>query len=161
MANVSPQRITWSEQYSGIPHPSIAYLSPFAQLVGLQLSRRGSTSTSAVAAPAAFESIKALGLWLSIRDYIRVSSFLTENSGLVPVLLAACVRIQEDMPDALRPILELIEDPESGTRKLFLLIPTKLPVKEARQILRKLDETWWLDAAQSVGSRVNIDLEFV
>ena len=97
----------------------------------------------------------------TFRDFFRVSRFLSGHLKVAAFLLASYSQISNVALGILRPALEVLADPDSGGMKLFLLLPTTLPVKEARRVLRRLDQTWWLTASEQVSEELMLDLEYV
>jgi hypothetical protein len=101
------------------------------------------------------------------RFYLRskeaVCEFLRHHRFLLNVLLEARTRIDEQFKPNDRPVLELFTDPEDDNShaKLFALILTALPSKDASARLDRLDQDWWLRQSQEVKRAMNIDIEYV
>jgi hypothetical protein len=108
-----------------------------------------------------FEIIRRLYDLYSFRDYLEVARFLFGNPDVSPFLFEAYVQIAAKMTGVSRSVLEVVKDPDDGSEMLFLVLPTKLSVVEARKMLADLDEAWWLDACTIIGSKFGIDLEFI
>ncbi|HEV2991538.1 MAG TPA: hypothetical protein VG759_24090 [Candidatus Angelobacter sp.] len=110
--------------------------------------------------PSTYEFLRELSKKYAIANYVQVGEFLSKKHSLEP-LLAECYSNVTKFFGHPRLRLELFSDPEGSQTKLFVIIPTDLPVKAARQKLRELDENWWLDASARSGGDLNIDLEYL
>ena len=110
--------------------------------------------------PLTYELLRNLNEKYSIADYVQIGELLAKNHALEP-LLAECYSNVTKFFGRQRLRLELFSDPEGSETKLFVIIPTDLPVKIARQKLRELDENWWVDASSRSGGDLNIDLEYL
>jgi hypothetical protein len=95
------------------------------------------------------------------RDVNDVTSFLEENSFLVPLLQEAYTHIKRHFPDS-DVVLEVVTDPEIMDEKaLVAFIVVKQTAKEASQALNRLDKEWWLNALERAEDKLHITLEFV
>jgi hypothetical protein len=55
----------------------------------------------------------------------------------------------------------IFEDDEETTYPvLFIVAQVDLPVEHAREIMRDLDESWWIDQHGVVQGKVQLDFEF-
>ena len=110
--------------------------------------------------PSTHELLRNLDKKYAIADYVQIGEILAKNHALEP-LLTECYSNVTKFFGRQRLRLELFSDPEGSQTKLFVIIPTDLPVKIARQKLRELDENWWVDASSRSGGDLNIDLEYL
>lgn len=96
----------------------------------------------------------------TFRDPQAVVSFLRKNDFLVPLLIEANKEIKKHFPES-QTYLELVSDPEAVDEwQLFLYISTKLAPREARPILKRLDNEWWLAALERAQGKLCISLEY-
>ena len=65
----------------------------------------------------------------------------------------------DDQPLELAVSRDPGEDDDPGTR--FVLIPTHLAPAEARALLNRVYDEWWVDASTRGRDRMNIRLRFV
>src|SRR5438270_7922653 len=79
-----------------------------------------------------------LSTFYTFRDYSRVAQFLIGHPEIGSFLLVSYDNLTNLSPEILRPALDIVVDPDSGTQRLFVLLPTTLPVAKARRILRDL-----------------------
>jgi hypothetical protein len=83
------------------------------------------------------------------------------NLELASVLFEAREEVKKHFPSE-RLSLEVIADPELiEVEDLWLYIFTSLPVKEARQKLKQLDNEWFLDQMNRTNGLFNFNLRFV
>jgi hypothetical protein len=111
-------------------------------------------------APSTYELLRELNKKYAIADYVQIGEFLSKKHSLEPLLIECYSNVTKFFGHP-RLRLELFSDPEGSQTKLFVIIPTDLPVRIARQRLRELDESWWLDASARSGGDLNIDLEYL
>lgn len=106
--------------------------------------------------------IEQLAKAYQFKDYSEVRAFLNSNAFLIPLLREAHYRIKSQFGFDTEIVLEIFTDPESkDSRKLFALIFTALPVDEALERLKRLDQEWWLDTITRAKERLSIDVEYV
>jgi hypothetical protein len=101
-----------------------------------------------------------LARYYKFRDPTRVLPFLFANPDLESLLVDCHIRVAEYFTTAAALELEVLTDPDGHGETLFILIRTDLPVVEARQRLRRLDEDWWLVASGEGLGRLSIDVEY-
>ena len=91
-----------------------------------------------------------------------ISGFIARNLFLVDLLKDARRKISEYFGDEFIPRLKISYIPESNILdELWVLIPTKLPVSQALDMLDRFDEEWWLDASERADCKMNIKMEYV
>lgn len=96
------------------------------------------------------------------RDPASVTSFISKNPFLIPVLLNARNSIAEHFEGNTPLALEVFSDPEEPEAdQLFLFIQTSLSAEQARERLRRLDMGWWVATVPSVRNKLTIDTELV
>lgn len=96
----------------------------------------------------------------ALRNSQKTFFFLTRNDFLVPLLIEANREIKKHFPES-DLYLEVVNDPEAkDKRQLLLYISTKLAPREARPILKKLDNEWWLAALEKAQGKLCISLEY-
>jgi len=122
---------------------------------GYRISTRSALPTLTI------HDIALLSDLYTFRDFFRISRFLSGHLKVAAFLMASYSHISNVAPGMLRPALHVLTDPESGGERLFLLLPTTLPVKEARRILRQLDQKWWLAASEQISEQLMLDVEYV
>jgi len=106
--------------------------------------------------------LRRLGEFYSFRDALAIRGFLRAHPQLTEVLLEAHAHLQECFGPDPQVALEVVSDPEAeGPDELFAYILTSLPADEALVRLDRLDEEWFLDQLDRVGTFFNFNLEFV
>jgi hypothetical protein len=106
--------------------------------------------------------LRQLGEFYSFRDALAIRGFLRAHPQLTEVLLEAHAHLQECFGPDPQVALEVVSDPEAeGPDELFAYILTSLPADEALARLDRLDEEWFLDQLDRVGTFFNFNLEFV
>lgn len=91
----------------------------------------------------------------------QIIFFLTENSYLMATLVEAVSEIG-DIFGPRKLLLEYFSDDESVTDgKMYILINcSDMTVRDSLNLLRKLEDSWWLKKEQSIKFLMNIDLEY-
>ena len=98
----------------------------------------------------------------SLRNAETTKSFLHSHPQLLDVLLEASNHVRRHFGASIQVALEVVRDPEVEDRKsLFAYIMTSLPVDEALERLKALDEDWFLGQLDRVEDLFNFNLEFV
>lgn len=89
--------------------------------------------------------------------------FLAEHPAVVPVLYEVGDKLREIFGAATTLVVERFVDPESSAvpDELFVRVKTTLTVEEARALLERFEEEWWLDNMQRANCLINVALEFV
>lgn len=101
----------------------------------------------------AFEKINSL-YW--IEEPVETLKLLLGHEAMLPLVIEAYDKIRELFPEA-KLALEVERDPEiPGWRSLWILIYSHLDVDEALDKLDILEDTWWLEAGDAVGTLLNI-----
>lgn len=86
-----------------------------------------------------------------------VARFIEENR-LAGLLLRAKGPLVEAFGEQAIKQLALISD-EEGFETLFCSVLISGDMQQARQVLRKFDETWWLDNVKDAAGRLNFDFQ--
>jgi len=106
--------------------------------------------------------LRQLGEFYYFRDMPPVRRFLRAHPQLTEVLLEAHAHLQKCFGPDPQVALEVVSDPEAeGPDELLAYILTSLPADEALARLDRLDEEWFLDQLDRVGTFFNFNLEFV
>ncbi len=104
---------------------------------------------------------------LSSRFHLKnsrdVAEFLEANHFLVDVLFEVRKQFDSYFGADTRSSLEVFTDPEDNhsAPKLFALVLTALPFKDASSRLDRLDNDWWLRQPNEVKRAMNIDIEYL
>jgi hypothetical protein len=92
---------------------------------------------------------------------LEVKEFLAAHPFLEPLLVEAYDKIGDYFGPQPDVVLEVVTDPEAiDDRELFVFIRTNLPPEEALDRLDRLDQEWWLDAADQADGKLCIHVEF-
>ena len=101
------------------------------------------------------------------KDYIvknpsEVGDFIGENFFLLDILEEIPNRISRYFGDNQKLTLTVSYEPEfPNSSELWVEVLTELSAKEARPILDKFDEEWWLDNMDRGNFKLNITLKFI
>ena len=101
------------------------------------------------------------------KDYIvknpsEVGDFIGENFFLLDILEEIPNRISQYFGDNQKLTLTVSYEPEfPNSSELWVEVLTELSAKEARPILDKFDEEWWLDNMDRGNFKLNITLKFI
>jgi len=91
----------------------------------------------------------------------EVMEFLEAHPFLVPLLVEAHDKIGEYFGPQPEVVLEIVTDPEvDDDRELFAFIQTGLSPEQALDKLERLDDDWWLDAADRSEGKLCLHVEF-
>ncbi|MBI2555785.1 MAG: hypothetical protein HYV92_15465 [Candidatus Rokubacteria bacterium] len=88
-------------------------------------------------------------------DWGSLFSYFLEHQGAVHVLLEAPAAIQRVFGEV-RPLLDLVADPEEGWEELFIVVPTREPAGRALEQLKQLDAEWFAESARQAQFAVNV-----
>jgi hypothetical protein len=88
-------------------------------------------------------------------DWGGLFSYLLEHEGAVAVLLEAPAAIRQVFGEV-RPLLDLVADPEEGWEELFIVVPTREPAGRALEHLKQLDTEWFAESARRANFAVNV-----
>jgi hypothetical protein len=102
--------------------------------------------------------ISELSTWYLIDNPELMLPFLDRHLHLVPVLRDIVDAVHRFFPadDALH--LQAIDDADTRTEHLYVIISTSLPRDEAEVRLDRFDEEWWLDALDRTKADLTIDV---
>jgi len=98
------------------------------------------------------------------REPDEVRRFLTTYPFLIPLLVEARDVIAQHFPAATRVALNLLYDRESENEddtELFALVQTSLPPEEARPLLDRFTQEWWLRVFRRAQGRLEFNLWYV
>jgi hypothetical protein len=92
----------------------------------------------------------------------EIFEFLRSRPVLAPIVREACWQARRVFGSDTTLGLEVYADPEvPGAREsLFLLVHTTLEAPEARALLDRFDEEWWIDALPAAQGLLGITLVF-
>ena len=116
--------------------------------------------TTSLVGQSTYEAVTNLRWLYVLKNHIEIVDFLGANTDLLSLLIECYMQVLNYF-GACQLILELFADPEGTSAELFVVIPTSLGVKQARQCLKRFDEGWWLEASKRSAGRLNIDVEYV
>lgn len=91
-------------------------------------------------------------------DWGSLFAYIVKHWEVLPVLIEARGAIRGVFGEV-RPILDLVTDPDEGWEKLFVVIPVQESVPRALERLKELDSTWFLGAARRAGFAINVTIE--
>jgi len=95
-------------------------------------------------------------------DANEIVSFLDKNSFLLPILQEAGIKIKEYFNVQKKDLhLKLFEDPETGNKKIILIIMVSMSPDEALERLNTLRTDWWLNVLDKTHWKMTIDVDFV
>jgi len=88
------------------------------------------------------------------QDVIR--EFVKDHSYLLPILKTAKDKIISVFGEKVRIFLELHHDPEEDFEELFIVIKSLFSAKEARRLMNKLDNEWFLQILDKTQGKLSI-----
>lgn len=91
-------------------------------------------------------------------DWSSLFSYVSKHREALPILLEAPEAIREVFGDV-RPILDLVNDPEEGWEELFIVIPVREAAPKALERLERLDSIWFAYAVRRAKFSVNVTVE--
>jgi hypothetical protein len=91
-------------------------------------------------------------------DWSTLFSYVVKHWEVLPILLEAPGAIRGVFGEV-RPILELVTDPEEGWEELFIVVPTRETISRALARLKQLDAIWFVRASRRAGFAVNVTIE--
>ena len=103
---------------------------------------------SAISSIPAFDpSLHVIRELFGFRDESSVVRFIVRNRDICGSLVDAFFEVSRVCGLAIRPLLEMAVDPEfPGRSVLLVLIPSSNDADYDMQVLRQIDENWWLRA---------------
>jgi hypothetical protein len=102
-----------------------------------------------------------LDLLYTFNDYSRVTQVIRRHPDLIDPLIECYIKAEEYFDVSIGLRLDLLDDPDQGEPRLFILILTDLPVSDARNRLRCFDEDWWIKRSDETLSKLSVDVEYV
>ena len=97
--------------------------------------------------------------WYVIDDRESVLNYLDRHPHLVPLLRDVVDAVRRYFPSDDVLHLEAIDDEETRTEQLYVIVATSLPRAEAESQLDRFDEEWWLEALDRTKGDLTIDVE--
>lgn len=112
--------------------------------------------------PSLDEQISLIRRLYHFRGEAEVSNFLRENPYLLELLKEARHKIPTYFGDEAGVFLEVFYDPEDSEESGMLntRIAVDMPLEDARRILDRLDDDWWLEVCERSNGRMNIFLDY-
>lgn len=103
---------------------------------------------------------ETVGAQFTLRDadWGSLFAYIVKHWDVLPVLIEARGAIRGVFGEV-RPILDLVTDPDEGWEKLFVVIPVRESVPRALECLKELDSTWFIAAARRAGFAINATIE--
>jgi hypothetical protein len=92
-------------------------------------------------------------------DWGALFRYAREHPEVVSLLCEAPSAIRPVFGLDVRPVLELVVDPEENWEELFIVIPTSESTDQALRLLRLLDANWFNDAARRAKFSANVMVE--
>lgn len=97
-----------------------------------------------------------------VSDAGEVVSFLYENSFLLPIIQEARNEVEKYFKDVKKDLrLRLFEDPETGGKKIILVIMVSMSTDEALERFEALRQGWWLKVFGKTQWKMSVDIDFV
>jgi hypothetical protein len=117
------------------------------------------TAATAVPITPGDSTVSELDAWYVIDDREQVQHYLDRHPHLVPLLrdVVDAVRRYFRSDDVLH--LEAIDDEETRTEQLYVIVSTSFSRGEAEAQLDRFDEEWWLDALDRTKGDLTVDVE--
>lgn len=92
----------------------------------------------------------------------EVGEFLGNNLFLLDLIGEIPSQIRKYFGKKQKLVLEFFLDPEDPNwHRLHILVPTNSSVDEARTLMDKFDENWWLDNEPRSNSKIMVNLRYV
>ncbi len=102
-----------------------------------------------------------LGERYEYRDRDRVHAYLAAHPHLVEILREADPEIAKRFGEATKVTLVVEDDVDQvGVETLWGFIRTRLPVRDARDLLDRLDREWWIARSANVSEELGLDIRF-
>lgn len=108
------------------------------------------------------EYINVLASEYEIRNPAEVAAFIGKNLFLLNLLEEIPAQIRKYFGAEQKLVLQFFLDPEDASwQRLHVLVPTRLKYKEARPLMDKFSEEWWLDNLIRADSKLLILRELI
>lgn len=103
---------------------------------------------------------ETVGAQFTLRDadWGSLFAYIVKHWDVLPVLVEAQEAIRAVFGEV-RPILDLVTDPEEGWEELFVVVPVRDPVPRALERLKQLDSAWFARATRRAGFAINVTIE--
>lgn len=139
---------------SGYFLDSISTILPNQSLTPEQIAK-GKTKTT-------IEEINVLDSKYRISNFEEVKTFLSKNRFLIPLLEEIPNKIYEYYGNDQEISLELLYEPDFPlSSKLWVTVLTKKSAEDARSIMDKIDNDWWLENIDRANCKLNIGIDYV
>jgi len=113
-------------------------------------------------AKAVNDEINALRSKYEISNFEEVKNFLSKNRFLVSLLEEIPNKIYQYFGNSQKLALQVLYEPDSpDSSELWILVLTELSAKEARSIMDKFDDDWWLENLSRAVCKLNVGIEYV
>lgn len=129
--------------------------------VAQELARLWSGGGSSATQDASLERLELIEDLITVDDVVRIEAFLRQHPALLDLLLELRSRAGEVFGEELQVSLQLLEEPDNENEELelFALVRSAAPLEERLRHLRRLDESWWRDAASRAAGLLNVDVD--
>ena len=101
--------------------------------------------------------------WLDLyepTEYAAVRGYIHRHPFLADLLIELHGKAREYFGANTRLALDVVRDPEArDAEELLAVVRSSLPREQARERLRELDESWWLDNLDRARCKLTVDVE--
>lgn len=133
------------------------YLSEITKNQSLSQEQIAKSQTKAID-----EKFDSLSQNYEIAKFEEVKNFLLKNRFLILLLKEIPNKIYEYYGNDQKISLEVFYEPDfPQSSKLWVTVLTKLAAEEARSIMDKIDEDWWLENIDRAKCKLNIGIDYV
>lgn len=108
------------------------------------------------------EEINALPSKYEIYNFEEVKNLLSKNRFLISLLEEISNKIYQYYGNTQKISLEVFYEPDfPQSSELWASILTELSAEEARSIMDRMDEEWWLENIDRANCKLNIGIDYV
>lgn len=108
------------------------------------------------------DGINALRSKYEISDFEEVKNFLSKNRFLISLLEEIPNKVYQYYGNTQKISLEVFYEPDfPQSSELWVSVLTELSAEEARSIMDRLDEDWWLENIDRANCKLNIGIDYV
>jgi hypothetical protein len=141
---------------------SISAFAKNQSLTSEQIAESRAKAISESRAKAINDEINALRSKYEISNFEEVKNFLSKNHFLISLLEEIPNKIYQYYKDEQRIALEVFYEPDfPQSSELWVSVLTELSAEEARSIMNKIDEDWWLENIERAKCKMNIGIDYV
>lgn len=153
-AEVLSQSEVQEYRNSGYYLDSISELTRNQSLTAEQIAKSKTTTV--------IEEINALPSKYQISNFEEVKNFLSKNRFLISLLEEIPNKIYQYYGSEQKIALEVFYEPDfPQSSELWASVLTELSAEEARSIMNKIDEDWWLENIERAKCKLNIGIDYV